>query len=47
MATLHPTNSREHIAKTIHKIPRAIIYKIEYLAKTRIHSIQQFASFIK
>ena len=47
MATLHPAKSREHIAKTIHKIPRAIIYKIEYLAKNRIHSIQQFVDFIK
>ena len=46
MATLHPAKSRAHTVKAIHKIPRAIIYKIEYLGKTRIHSIQQFASFI-
>ena len=47
MATLHPAKSRAHTIKAIHKIPRAIIYKIEYLGKTRIHSICQFANFIK
>lgn len=47
MATLHPAKSRAHTAKTIHKILRAIIYKIEYLAKNRIHSIGLFADFIK
>ena len=43
----HPASSKAHTAKTIHKIPRAIVYKIEYLAKNRIHSIQQFVDFIK
>ncbi len=38
MATLHPAKSRAHTINTIHKITRAIIYKIEYLGKTRIHS---------
>jgi len=45
--TLHPAKSRVHTVKAIHKIPRAIIYKIEYLGKNRIHSIQQFVDFIK
>ena len=44
---LHPASSRTHTVNTIHKIPRAIIYKIEYLGKNRIHSISLFASFIK
>ena len=43
----HPASSRAYTAKTIHKIPRAIIYKIEYPGKTRIHSISLFADFIK
>ena len=47
METLHPASSRAHAINTIHKIPRAIIYKIEYLGKTRIHSICQIANFIK
>jgi hypothetical protein len=42
----HPASSRAHTVKAIHKIPRAIVYKIEYLGKNWIHSIQQFAGFI-
>ena len=41
---LHPVNSKTHTIKAIHKIR---VYKIEYLGKTRIHSICQFANFIK
>ncbi|MBR6125401.1 hypothetical protein IKQ19_17720 [Candidatus Saccharibacteria bacterium] len=47
MATLHPANSKAHTVNTIRKIPRAIIYKIEYLGRNQIHSIRSFAGFVK